>query len=102
MPQPPPPPIPSTQIPFYVDGVMDIQRRALFWARLAVWVSVLVCIVVLWATWNGHIPLYIAIPIFLTPILPIAAQTRIEELGTKTQDQIRDVLAEQNKPDRDE
>lgn len=90
----PKPPVPTERIPFYVDGVLDIQKRAVFWARLAVWANVLVCLVILWAAWDRLIPLYIAIPIFLTPLLPIAAQTRIEELGNKVNDQIRDVLFE--------
>lgn len=90
----PPPRIPQERIPFYVDGLMDLQKRALFWSRLAVYASVLVCLVVLWAAWNSLIPLYIAIPIFLTPLLPIAAQTRLEELGRKTEEQVRDVLME--------
>lgn len=95
MPRPPAVPVPSRRIPFHVDAVLDIQKRALFWARLAVLASVLVCLVVLWAAWNSRIPLYLAIPIFLTPLLPIAAQTRLEELGNKTHEQIRDVLMEQ-------
>ncbi len=92
----PPPRIPQERIPFYVDGLMDIQKRALFWSRLAVYASVLVSLVVLWAAWNSLIPLYVAIPVFLTPLLPIAAQTRIEELVRKTEEQVRDVLLQQS------
>lgn len=86
------PRIPHEPIPFYVDGLMDIQKRAAFWARLAVIVSLLVAVIVLWAAWDARIPWLLAIPVFLAPLVPIAAQTRIDELRTKTEEQIRDRL----------
>ncbi len=88
----PAPRIPDEPIPFYVDGMLDIQKRALFWARSAVIASFLVAIIVLWAAWDARIPWPLAAPVFLAPLLPIAAQTRIEELRTKAEEQIRDRL----------
>lgn len=93
------PRIPHERIPFYVDGLLDIQKRAAFWARTAVIGSLLVAVIVLWAAWDARIPWLLAIPVFLAPLLPIAAQTRIDELRTKAEEQIRDVLLERLRED---
>ncbi len=87
----PPPSVPEGRVPLYAGAILDIQRRALFWARASVAASLLAGLAALALAWRGTVPWVAALPFFLLPLLPIAAQTRIEELGRKTLDQIRDL-----------
>jgi hypothetical protein len=73
---PPPPRIPREPIPFHVDGIIEIQRSAQLWARLAVLASVLTGAIFLFLAWNGLVPWLLAIPFFLAPLLPIGGRPR--------------------------
>lgn len=95
MPLPIEPNVPTKPLPLRADAILDIQKRAAFWARLSVFASVVVAAGALALAWQGVLHWAWLGALALLPLIPIAAQTRIEELGRKVLDQVRDVQNEE-------
>lgn len=86
------PKIPSGPVPIHLDGLVALQQKSLFWARLATLVSVLTAFTFLLLALFGEVRWLIALPFFLFPLVPIAAETRIAEIKRVIDRQLLDRL----------
>lgn len=84
-------------VPIWVAPVMELQAKARSWARLSGIVAMGVGVAGLGTAYYGAIPWWVALIGILLPLVPIAAETRITELGRKLEDQVRDRLMEDAK-----
>ncbi len=87
------PPIPTDKpVAIWLEPVMELQRKGQFWARLSGIAAMVVGVGAMGAAYFGVLPWLVGIIGILIPLLPIAAETRIAELGRKLEDQVRDQM----------
>ena len=89
--------VPDQAVPIFVEPVLDIQRRARFWARLSTIAMVLVAVASMFVAWSGRIPWWAAIALLVVAYFPLAAETRIVELREKLNLQLVDQEIARNK-----
>lgn len=99
MPVTPDPKVPSQPVALYMEPVLDLLKKVIGWTRWSVLASLVVGAAALGLTLKGAIHWTIAFPAFLLPLVPMAAQTRAEELRRKMLDQVRDRENEQIRSD---
>lgn len=91
------PKIPAEPVAIYLEGLVALQAKAAFWTRLATAVTVVSGAVFLGLALYGRVPWLIALPFFLAPMVPIAAETRVSEIRRVIDEQLRDRLAERSR-----
>lgn len=93
------PKIPDEPVPFYLPGVVELQKKAAFWTRLATGASVVTALVFLWLALWGELRWLYALPFFVLPLVPIAAETRVAEIKRVIDRQLLDQMGD--RPDLD-
>lgn len=84
------PKIPDEPVPIQLPGLIELQAKAAFWTRLATGVSVVTAATFLGLALYTELRWLIALPFFVAPLVPIAAETRIAEIRRIIEEQLRD------------
>lgn len=90
------PKVPDEPVPFYLGGVVELQQKAVFWTRLATAASVLTAFVFLALALYQEVRWLVALPFFVLPFIPIAAETRVAEIKRVIDRQLLDRMAERS------
>lgn len=90
------PKIPDEPVPLHLTGLIQVHDKAVFWARLATAASVVTAAAFLALALFGSVRWIVAVPFFLAPLIPISAETRVQEIRRIIDEQLRDQIAERS------